>query len=311
MADRIEMPAGACLEAGLIAAYVDGRLTGGEKARVTAHLSDCEECYFVFAESVRLRPRQAPAPWPQRAWCSLASAPAWGKGVGSIVGLAAAASLWFVLRPAVAPSWWPGRSPMADLVAAVGTERTFEPRLTGGFAYGPIAERAATRSARGLDAQSADVRMAALKLEQWLRTQKTATSLGAFGAAELVIGRPETSVALLEEAVRLQPDSPRLRSDLAAAYLVRFSQTKAAADADRALAAAIAASQRDRSLPEAQFNRALALEALSRLEDALRAWQTYLQLDSSSAWAQEATRHLAENDAAILRAQRRHATMER
>src|SRR6266550_3723582 len=65
---------------------------------------------------------------------------------GPLIALAGATGVTFVARPALAPSWWPGRPPVADLVAAVGTERIIEPRLTGGFAYGPLAVKSATRS---------------------------------------------------------------------------------------------------------------------------------------------------------------------
>lgn len=38
----------------ILAAYVDGRLSSAERARVAAHLASCEDCFEVFAETVRL-----------------------------------------------------------------------------------------------------------------------------------------------------------------------------------------------------------------------------------------------------------------
>ncbi|HEX5716031.1 MAG TPA: zf-HC2 domain-containing protein, partial [Thermoanaerobaculia bacterium] len=36
-----------------IAAFLDGKLSEGERARVVAHLADCESCYAVFAGAAR------------------------------------------------------------------------------------------------------------------------------------------------------------------------------------------------------------------------------------------------------------------
>lgn len=38
-----------------LAAFLDGRLSGEERARMTAHLADCERCYEVFAGAARFQ----------------------------------------------------------------------------------------------------------------------------------------------------------------------------------------------------------------------------------------------------------------
>src|SRR5215207_2709391 len=38
-----------------LAAFLDGKLSGDEHARVVAHLADCPRCYEVFAESARFQ----------------------------------------------------------------------------------------------------------------------------------------------------------------------------------------------------------------------------------------------------------------
>lgn len=38
-----------------IAAFLDGKLSEGERARVVAHLADCESCYALFAEAARFQ----------------------------------------------------------------------------------------------------------------------------------------------------------------------------------------------------------------------------------------------------------------
>ena len=104
--------------------------------------------------------------------------------------------------------------------------------------------------------------------------------------------RADTAVSSFEEAVRQAPRDARYHSDLAAAYLVRFKQKNNVEDLTKAVAAARQATEREPSLPEARFNLALALEAISRREDARQAWEAYLKIDPGSQWAPEARQHL-------------------
>jgi hypothetical protein len=47
-----------CPDAELLAAYVDGRATLAERSEIEAHLARCEDCYFVFSETVRTQQAQ-------------------------------------------------------------------------------------------------------------------------------------------------------------------------------------------------------------------------------------------------------------
>lgn len=96
----------------------------------------------------------------------------------------------------------------------------------------------------------------------------------------------------MEEALRVAPQDPRLWSDLAAARLDRAEREKDPFDLVLALAASDRALAATPSLPEAHFNRALALERLFLLEEARSAWKGYLQIDPSSDWAGEARERL-------------------
>lgn len=44
----------------VLAAFVDGRLSGDPRAEVVAHLDRCRDCYDVFAETVRFQREEAP-----------------------------------------------------------------------------------------------------------------------------------------------------------------------------------------------------------------------------------------------------------
>ncbi len=44
-----------CLDLEDLAAFADGRLTGAEREQAVRHVADCERCYEIFAEVVRLQ----------------------------------------------------------------------------------------------------------------------------------------------------------------------------------------------------------------------------------------------------------------
>src|SRR5688572_1180686 len=130
---------GTCPSLETIGAFVDGRFKDREREVVADHLASCETCYFVFSEAARTRVvapfDSAQGRQPQaevvrftprkRSWQIMA-------------GLAAAAMIVLAVNV-----WGPfgangDERALSGLVTAVGTARTFEPRLTGGFAYAPV-----------------------------------------------------------------------------------------------------------------------------------------------------------------------------
>lgn len=81
-------------------------------------------------------------------------------------------------------------------------------------------------------------------------------------------------------------------SDLAAVYISQAGQDGQPQLLVDAIAAADAALELDARLPEARFNRALAIERLGLRDAAANAWRDCLEIDSASAWAREAAEHL-------------------
>jgi hypothetical protein len=203
-------------------------------------------------------------------------------------GMLAAASLTFVLvRPDLNPFRAP--TPYETLVGAVGTNRTVEARLTGGFDYGTL--RSPTRSSNASPrTASAAVLAAAARVQEQADRTPSAANLHAAGVARLVIGDAAEGVALLERAAMSDPGNPQFHSDLAAAYLERARATGDGEDLSRAAESAAAALKLQPDLREALFNQALAWE---RLEDprAPAAWERYLQVDPESGWSAEARAH--------------------
>jgi tetratricopeptide (TPR) repeat protein len=273
-----------CPDPETLAVYLDGGLTPPARDDMAAHLASCETCYGVLVESAQTRVSAA----------TVLRMPWWRTRTAMAAGLAAAAAV--VL--AVGVSVWPGpsRGPeLTGLVAAVGTDRVIEPRLSGGFAHGPL--RGTLRSTQpGSPDISPDVRIAAAQIEKQAAGVHSAAANQARGVAALVIGDTSRAVEALEHAVELDASDARTLSDLAAAYLVRAPAVNGRDDVSKALAAANRALNTDRSLPEAWFNRALALERLSMADEARAAWQGYLAIDDRSGWADEARAHLRAMD---------------
>jgi hypothetical protein len=266
---------GTCPSLETIGAFVDGRFKDREREVVADHLASCETCYFVFSEAARTRVGAQPkgevvAFTPRRMTWRLTA------------GLAAAATIVLAVN-----LWGPrgngDQQALDQLVAAVGTTRTFDARLTGGFAYAPV--RGPVRGSSDTNL-SPDVRIAIAEIEK----QHAAEPIAA--TAALVAGDPGRAISILEAASRARPNDAKILSDLSAAYLTQATLTNNTADASRALAAANRALEIERLMPEALFNRALALQMSGQTEDARAAWQAYLTIDDRSGWADDARARL-------------------
>ena len=278
-----------CFDAETIAAYLDGRLADRERDAVTAHLASCEVCYALFLESAQTMPTPGAVGTNEHE----AGERWWKRPIvlwPATAGLAAAATVLMAVSLGVLP-WQRSEQPaLQALVAAVGSERTFVPRLTGGFAHGPV--RGPVRSTGSASpSQSPDVRIAAARIEKET-TDGSPHEQHVLGIAELVIGEVDRSVAALEKCAEELPSDPLVLNDLASAYLVRGEQSGSHDDLSKALATLNRALEVDRTTPEVLFNRAYALECLEMVPEAREAWQAFLTIDNRSGWADEARARL-------------------
>jgi tetratricopeptide (TPR) repeat protein len=274
-AEPMTINGGTCPSLETIGAFVDGRFKDRERDVIAEHVASCEACYFVFSETARMKATSLTAPMPvvvppRRNTWRLAAA-----------GLAAAATIVLAVNKWGSFGANRDRRALDQLVAAVGTARTFDPRLTGGFAYAPV--RGAVRGSNDTPQLSPDVRIAIAEIEK----QNTARPVAA--SAALIGGDTNRAIDILEAASKTTLDDARIFSDLSAAYLVRAAQrTDNARDLQLALANANRALDIDRLMPEALFNRALALQMLGQASDARIAWESFLTVDDRSGWADEA-----------------------
>jgi tetratricopeptide (TPR) repeat protein len=255
-----------CPELEQLAALAEGRLPPVERQALLAHLDRCESCREIVSGALELvEPARGARTFPS--WIGRLAAVAAVVTV-SVVG-------WNVLRP--------GADHVSSLVDAAGTTRVTEARLSGGFAHAPMS---ATRSADG----AAPYRLLAEvgRVEEETRGSERAADLRARALAHLLARRPAEAIPILEALAERGTPDPNVQSDLAAAYLERARRNPTEGDTARALAAADRALAADPRHREALFNRALALEMLQRREDAAAAWDAYLNVDSTSGWAEEA-----------------------
>jgi CHAT domain-containing protein/tetratricopeptide (TPR) repeat protein len=279
---------------GLIAAHAEGRLTGAEAARIDEHLAGCPTCHEVFAETLRFAldeqaegalPRTSPTviPFVRRPAFRMAAVLAVAAGV-----FLAFQQLWRARSERAQPSL------VAELAQAMGTTRFVEPRLTGGFEHGRLVILRSGDRAQGLDAHTPSVIAAVARIRERAEGDTSPEALGALAVTYLVSGDIGKAVRALESATTQDTKNPRLQSDLAAAYLVQASRLDEPADIPKALEAAEKAIELEDAPAEAWFNRALALEQLHLVDSARKAWEDFLERDSTSAWADEARKHLAE-----------------
>src|SRR4029077_708899 len=109
----------------------------------------------------------------------------------------------------------------------------------------------------------------------------------------LLAGKHNKSVSLLDSAVGLSSDNPYIANDLAVAYLARADDRGNTYDLILALGALLRAEKLAPHLDEVQFNLALVLGRLRLRSDAAAAWRAYLRQDLHSKWRGAALKILA------------------
>lgn len=97
--------------------------------------------------------------------------------------------------------------------------------------------------------------------------------------------RYSEAITTLESAPFEVPAHPTTSSDLAVAYLERGAETGDPFDLLLAAETALEAVRLQPDLAEARYNFALSLDTLSLVRQAQMAWESYLELDTSSEWA--------------------------
>lgn len=177
----------------------------------------------------------------------------------------------------------------ALLAQAYSSHREMELRIHGAR-YAPLTTE---RGAIGRPAQLPLLRAEVLIDRELSKHPANPAWLALEGRADLLEGRFQQAEATLEQALRLQPNSAAILTDLATAYFELAQQQ--ARDDDYMVAAArlTDALKLQPADPVALFNRALVYEQIGSYPLAMEDWQRYLRIDSTSAWAKQvAEEHL-------------------
>lgn len=287
--------------------YLEGTLDKNLQQQMESHLLNCPTCRRTLVMVIKLlqpeiseqeqreleqldlttlaeQAKQLHAPTPQMNTTDvLPMATRWfprrWRMVASLVGaIALSALIWVLLSNHSELD-----QGMQALRQAYAGERLLQARLTGGFPYAPYQPE---RSAGATAGNQTALALAEQLLRSAVAKTNAAAAHHALGQYYLLTHQPEQALSALTQALSQQPASPEIQCDLGVAYMQQTDFANALRAFDQALT-------RNPSLPEALFNRALCLQLLSRWSEARSAWQQYLTVDWSSAWADEARRYLS------------------
>jgi hypothetical protein len=259
--------------------FVEGTLDDPERAAIVDHIADCDDCRILVvdaAEFIEPAKVERHSNW----WMGIAA---------SVVIAVSVGSFWYVSRDPLVP---------VRAVSSKLTQRPTEARLAG-FPFvelnrkrgggddtidtaeleldgkiGDVLER------QGDDPKTLHAKGVAHLLAAWRLTQERDVNVD-----EVKKERTE-AVAELHAAADRAPDNAAYQTDLAAALLTIDDK-----NSDLALVHLKKALSIDPRNPEALFNQALALRD-SNPKAAIAAFKSYLDVDPSSKWAEEARRDL-------------------
>jgi len=190
---------------------------------------------------------------------------------------------------------WKNYSKDSEVLVALNkaykTERPIESRISD-FNYAPL------KNTRGEDDKSdkTALYLARYAAAKAIEENQSAENYHMLGRVFLTDKEFDKAIEQFEKAVKIEPNRAKTHNDLGVALMEKAKlQTEGNlenfAKANEEFAKAI---ELDKSLLAAYFNQALCIQALNLPNQAKEAWQKYLQLDSTSQWAEEAKKNLQE-----------------
>jgi CHAT domain-containing protein len=284
----------------LIEEYALGRLSGKEKESFEASFLSTEEGReqvsltndLIKYASIRSAARPQPvSKQPQPARRKLSFFASYARAfAAAIIILAVGFGVWrlFIYESDVEKG-------AAALRSAYRDNRPVESRLTG-FDYAPPV------TLRGDDQVNGDP--IARKLAERILLDEVVENPGsasyhALGQFYLSDRKFDDAIRQFEEALKADPQNARAHSDLGAARLEKGKRDRSSDDSGKSLeefAKSLEqlnkALESDGRLIEALFNRALLYQEMMLPAQAEEDWRRYLELDSTSKWADEARHNL-------------------
>ncbi len=204
--------------------------------------------------------------------------------------------------------WWTARESsldrsldrsMASLRQSWTVNRPLESRVTGGFPPLPFERvRSANSNSPSLPINTDQLLVAEVELKRAVADYGTPQARHALARLHLLKGEFDLAEAQLKQVIKAQPNNAEALGDLSA---LEFERWAAAPASDpkftillRASEAATKAVELAPKLPEAWFNRAIIDEQMYKMAQAQQDWERFLELDSTSKWAEEARDRLAK-----------------
>lgn len=288
----------------LIEQYLDGELSSEDSAHFVNHfLASPERRQEVrLTENLRRISAETRASVPQakRGWFDRTSYFSIGRlrfAAFALVVIVAGLGIW---RFAIYQS--DVDKGLAHLRTAYRGQRVMEPRITALPDHRPFEE---TRGAAPtvVDPRSHD--LAERYILDAAQGSPDGQSLHALGLLYLTDKKYDRALQEFNAALALTPNDASLQGDAGAAYL-EIARVESSKSVDGGRDGARVLEHLNASLKhldtaillapkmaEARFNRAICLTLLGVAEQAKQAWREYLQLDSTSEWADEARTRLA------------------
>jgi tetratricopeptide (TPR) repeat protein len=290
--------------------FVEGTLDDPQRAAIVDHIADCDDCRMTIVDAAEFtEPAIETQKWGAARWLAIAAAAVFvvtlgtfshheyrESSAGRTIDLVQDAPRFVTDNVQASIRFWrsmfgslgfasPFTDPLADVEEAYGkvSNRPLEARISG-FPYVP---RHNMRGAAEDDIQLDIMKGKAADLMELQGTD--AKTLNSKGIGFLLGDDPKKSIALLQSAADHDPNNAKYQSDLAAALIAAGSGNPPMLE--HALAACDRAIRIDPRSPDALFNRAVALQALDRPDEAIAAYDHYLAVDSSSPWAGEVRRY--------------------
>lgn len=280
-----------------LAAFIDGGLDPATRRRVGEHLTTCADCYDAWTTVHEMRVTAGPAIARNRRLPMALAAAAIAIAIAGILFFATTLGDRFSIRP---------QSGLSALADAAPPHRNIHGRLSG-FPYRPLKDPKRSVEKPRADPENWKLYGVAAHVAETATTNATHENLHAFGVSYLMLGEWDEAIEKLEEALHKHTGESvtakaigketdvSLLNDLSAAYFARGQAANRAQDLFASAEASERAFVREPS-PDTAFNRALAIEAAHGPDQAIRAWNEYLALDSDSPWADEARQHLARSE---------------
>ncbi len=303
-----DVPGLGCPAAGDWASLAVGLLDSERSRTLLAHAIQCDECGALLraaaedlgsdvtdAESKELGELVSAQPeWQREMARKMAQAsrpvprphpqPAQWLGWAAALLIAVGGGYWSYDQ-------WSSGQPARLIAQAYSQQRPFEFRFPAAD-YGPVRQQ---KGANGSSQSPASLLEAEARVARELTKRPDDARWLAWRAeTEMLSWDPETAIATLTRALDRKPDDPALSAELGIAYALRAEAQNRSVDYGTAIEHLTRAIRLKPGLRDALFNRAIVYERLFLYDEAIQDWRRYLSLDSSSAWADEARRRLAE-----------------